>query len=216
MEKINIDKLPRKKTYEWFKSFEYSTYGITKTIDVSSLVKHAKENHESFFIDMLYLITTSLNSVPEFRMRLVDNEPVIYEDINPAITVMTENESFENVRFENSHNFKTFYEIAKKHIEPAKKANTLSSVYNPTDCWSEFYITCLPWIDFTGMTHPIPKNQSSQTVPRICWGKYYQDGDKYKMSLNITVSHIFIDGLHLSKAFNKIEESLNNIEELLK
>ena len=56
----------------------------------------------------------------------------------------------------------------------------------------------------------------SQTVPRICWGKYINNNGKYEMTLNITVSHVFVDGLHISKAFNKIQELLNETAEILK
>ena len=103
IQKIDISKSPRKKTYDWFKTFNNPTYGLTVTMDVTSLVEYTKKNNQSFFINMLYIVVNALNSVDELRMRFVDNQPIIYEDINPAITVMTESEVFENVRFENKH-----------------------------------------------------------------------------------------------------------------
>lgn len=217
IKEINIEKLPRKKTYEWFKSFSNSTYGITKKLDVTSLVKHTKDNQESFFINMLYIVVNALNSVEELKMRFKDNKPVIYDDINPAITVMTKNEIFENVRFINKHNYKDFYNIAKEEIDKAKNQNKLNNKsYNLLNDWNEYYITCLPWTSFTGISHPIPDDIHSQVVPRICWGKYTKNNNKYEISLNITVSHIFVDGYHLSKVFNKIEDLLNNIDDILK
>lgn len=217
IKEINIEKLPRKKTYEWFKSFSNSTYGITKNLDVTSLVKHTKDNQESFFINMLYIVVNALNSVEELKMRFKDNKPVIYDDINPAITVMTKSEIFENVRFINKHNYKDFYNIAKEEIDKAKNQSKLNNnSYNLLNDWNEYYITCLPWTSFTGISHPIPDDIHSQVVPRICWGKYTKNNNKYEISLNITVSHIFVDGYHLSKVFNKIEDLLNNIDDILK
>lgn len=217
IKEINIEKLPRKKTYEWFKSFSNSTYGITKNLDVTSLVKHTKDNQESFFINMLYIVVNALNSVEELKMRFKDNKPVIYDDINPAITVMTKSEIFENVRFINKHNYKDFYNIAKEEIDKAKNQSKLNNKsYNLLNDWNEYYITCLPWTSFTGISHPIPDDIHSQVVPRICWGKYTKNNNKYEISLNITVSHIFVDGYHLSKVFNKIEDLLNNIDGILK
>lgn len=217
IKEINIEKLPRKKTYEWFKSFSNSTYGITKNLDVTSLVKHTKDNQESFFINMLYIVVNALNSVEELKMRFKDNKPVIYDDINPAITVMTKSEIFENVRFINKHNYKDFYNIAKEEIDKAKNQSKLNNKsYNLLNDWNEYYITCLPWTSFTGISHPIPDDIHSQVVPRICWGKYTKNNNKYEISLNITVSHIFVDGYHLFKVFNKIEDLLNNIDDILK
>lgn len=216
MKEIDINNLPRKKTYEWFRNFKNPTYSLTVTMDVTKLVNHTKNTHESFFIDMLYIVTKSLNSVSELRMRFVEDKPVIYDEINPAITVLTTNETFENVRFPYHKDFKSFYQEAATHINKAKNQTSLTKDdYNPTNAWNEFYITCLPWIDFTSVTHPIPEDLSSQTVPRVCWGKYHEKDQKYEISLNITVSHIFVDGLHVSKAFQKIQESLDDIANIL-
>ena len=37
-----------------------------------------------------------------------------------------------------------------------------------------------------------------------------------EITLNITVSHIFVDGLHISRAFNKIQELLDDADNILK
>ena len=210
MHEIDLDNLPRRKTYDWFNSFNNPTYGLTVKLDVTSLVEHTKKHNESFFINMLYIVVKALNSVDNLRMRFENNKPVLYDEINPAITVMTKNEIFENVRLINKDNYKEFYEMAKERIDKAKYQDKLNNEsYNSTASYNEYYITCLPWTDFISMTHPIPEDKSSQTVPRVCWGKY-------EISLNITVSHVFVDGYHLSKVFNNVQELLNDITNVLK
>ena len=107
-------------------------------------------------------------------------------------------------------NYKEFYEMTKERIDKAKYQDKLNNEsYNSTASYNEYYITCLPWTDFISMTHPIPEDKSSQTVPRVCWGKY-------EISLNITVSHVFVDGYHLSKVFNNVQELLNDTANVLK
>lgn len=216
MQKLDIENSLRKKTYLWFKSFKNPTYGINVTMDVTKLVEYSKKTNTSFFINMLYIVVNGLNSVSEMRMRFVDNKPVIFDDINPAITVMTTNEVFENVRFENKKDYKDFYSLAKENIDNAKYETKLTeNNYNPTNAWNEYYITCLPWLNFTGVNQPMTEELHSQTVPRICWGKYVNNNGKHEMTLNITVSHVFVDGLHISKAFNKIQELLNEVDKTL-
>lgn len=217
MQELDIENSLRKKTYDWFKSFKNPTYGINVIMDVTKLVNYSKITNTSFFINMLYIVVNGLNSVPEMRMRFVNNKPVIFDDINPAITVMTTNDVFENVRFENKKNYKDFYLLAKKHIDEAKQETKLTeSSYNLANTWNEYYITCIPWLNFSGVNQPMTEELHSQTVPRICWGRYTNNNSKYELTLNITVSHIFVDGLHISQAFNKIQELLNEIEEILK
>lgn len=217
MKEIDTKNWNRAKTYEWFKTFSNSTYSMNVKIDVTKLVKHVKKNNESFFIDLLFIVLKALNSIEEMRMRLVDGKAVIYEDINPAFTVMTELDTFENVRYKNCKEFRKFYEISVENIERAKKQSEIKKVsYNPQNCYDEYYITCVPWVDFTQFTHPIPDDKASQCIPRICWGKYIEKDGKYELTINITVSHIFIDGYPLANAFNKIQELLNNVENILK
>lgn len=217
MKKLDFKNSDRYKTYEWFKTFSNSTYSMNVKMDVTKLLKHTREYKESFFIDLLYIVLKGLNSIDEMKMRLINDEPVIYDDINPAFTVMTGLETFENVRFKNCNNFREFYKIASEHIESAKKQSEIKKEnYNPENCYDEYYITCVPWVDFTQFTHPMPDDKASQCIPRICWGKYTEQNGKYELTLNITVSHIFVDGFPLSKTFNKIQELLNNADDILK
>ena len=212
MEYIDVDKLDRKKTYLWFDSFVNPTYGVTSRVDVTNVVRYAKENNKSFFIVFLYLITRSMNEVKEMRMRFVNDNPVIFDTINPAVTVMTKNEIFENVNLVDYSDFEKFYSESKKYIDLAKNETELTNVsYNESDKWDYYYITCLPWIRITSVTHPIPTDKSSLSVPRICWGKYVLENDKYLMELNITVSHTFVDGYHLSKVFNILENKISKM-----
>lgn len=215
MREIDIENSNRKTTYEWFNSFRNSTYSMNVKMDVTKLVKYTKEQNRSFFINLLYIVMQGLNSVDEMRMRFEKGKPVIYDDINPAFTVMTKLGTFQNVRFENVKDYHEFYEVAHKHIEEAKEVIGIEN-YNPIDSHNEYYITCTPWIDFTGLTHPIPDEKESQCVPRVCWGKYNLCNDKYELTLNITVSHIFVDGYPLSKVYSKIQELLDNVSEVLK
>lgn len=151
------------------------------------------------------------------RERIVNEEPVLYDVCNPGITVLTKNDTFENVRFSYVDNYHEFYNIAKKNIDKAKNEEVLSNEsYNLENCWNEYYITSLPWINFTSVTHPIPEDESSLSVPRICIGKYVLNDNKYVMPFNITVSHVFVDGYHIYKVLKEIEDRLDNIYDIFK
>ena len=217
MKEIDINNWERYRNFLFFKEFSNTTYGMNVRMDVTNLVKHVKEKKESFFFDLLYIVLKGLNSVDEMRMRLVDDKPLIYDDINPAFTVMTLANTYENVRFKNDINFSSFYETAHEYIENAKRQLNISKDdYNPKDCYDEYYITCAPWVDFTHISHPIPDDKGSQSIPRICWGKYVKNDNRYELTLNITVSHMFVDGYPLSKVFDNIQEMLDDVENILK
>ncbi len=216
MHEFDIKNWNRYTQYKWFSSFSNPTYSINKEIDVTNIVKYAKENDKSFFICFLYILTKGLNSVEEMRLRYVNDKIILYDDINPAYTVMTKLGTFDNVRSRNYDNFDDFYKEAKEKIEKAKNEKEISKVYNDESLYNEYYITCLPWLDFAAITHPIPDDKESLSVPRVCFGKYHKVNDRYKMMLNITVSHAFVDGYPLSQAFINIQNYLDDIENVLR
>ena len=217
MTTIDIEKLDRKKAYEMFKSFQNATYGCCVEMDVTKLLAHSKKNNQSFFINFLYIVSKTLNEIEEFRMRLVEDKPVIFERIAPGFTVMTNKGFYINAATTFHKQYKKFYDEAYKIKELAKQNKPLPSL---TDSQypelSAIYNTSLPWLSFVNMSHPIPANKSSQTVPRVCWGKYFERNGKILMNLNITISHVFVDGYPLSKAFLHIQELLDNVEKVLK
>ncbi len=217
MKEIDIENMDRRKTYEWFKTFKNPTYGVTVNLDVTKLVKCTKETDSSFFINFLFILVKSLNKIPQMRERFVDGKPVEYDICNPGITVLTKNDTFENVRFSYVDNYHDFYIVAKENIDKAKNEEKLTSdSYNLENAYNEYYITSLPWINFTSVTHPIPEDISSLSVPRICIGKFVLHNEKYEMPFNITVSHVFVDGLHISKFLKEMEYSLDNVYDILK
>lgn len=217
VEKIDVEKMDRRKTYEWFKTFKNPTCGVNVNLDVTKLVKYTKETNSSFFINFLFILVKSLNDIPEMKQRFVDKEPVEYDVCNPGITVLTKNDTFENVRFSYVDNYHEFYNIAKENIDKAKNEDILTSdSYNLENTYNEYYITSVPWINFTSVIHPIPEDVSSLSVPRICFGKFVLNNEKYEMPFNITVSHVFVDGYHIYKVLKEIEDRLDNIYDIFK
>lgn len=211
--KIDINNWKGKKHYEWFKTYSNHSYSVTKEIEITKLLSYLNSCEKtSFFIALLYLITKSLNSIEEMRLRVINNEVYLYDIIHPAYTIMTDEEVFENCDNLYYEDYHKFYYATKEAINKIKKGVN-DNPYNDFTEFNQFYMTCLPWISFTGMIHPMP-NDDSSFVPRICWSKYYERNDKYYISLNINVSHALVDGYPLSKAFLKIEENINNPEQL--
>ena len=217
MKKIDVEKMDRRKIYEWFKTFKNPTYGVNVNLDVTKLVKYTKETNSSFFINFLFILVKSLNDIPEMKQRFVDGESVKYDVCNPGITVLTKNDTFENVRFSYVDNYHEFYSVAKENIDKAKNEDVLTTdSYNLENTYNEYYITSVPWINFTSLSHPIPEDVSSLSVPRICFGKFVLKTEKYEMPFNITVSHVFVDGFHISKFLKKIEGYLDNVNDILR
>lgn len=219
---IDITNWKGRKHFEWFKQYPQHYYNITKQIDVSALVSYLNTHSlnilnekckVSFFIAFLYLVTKSLNSIEEMRLRMENGHVVLYDVIDPAYTVMTNSGIFDNCDNKYYDDFKTFYQETRNAIDKVKNHFDEEKSYNDLSFFGQYYMTCIPWIDFSGLIHPMPSDESSY-VPRICWSKYYLQGNKYMIGLNIQVSHAFVDGYPLAKAFLEVEKNINNPDQL--
>lgn len=209
---IKIEDIKKINQYKWFRQFSNPCYGFNVKMDVTRLVQYTKENHQSFLINTLFLLTSALNQIEEMRMREVDGEIRLYDVINPTFIVMTSIGVFENTGFEMINNYKEFYKKASSIIERVKKQTSVKETYNDSKLYNDFYITCIPWLSIESMTHPLIDNDyASLSCPRICWDKYRKENDKIVMTLNITVNHCFVDGYPLSKAFGLVQEYFNNL-----
>lgn len=214
---LKVEDLKNQSQYRWFKTFNNPCYGLNVKMDVTKVIEYCKKTNTSFFINVLYLITTALNSIDEFKIREVKDEIRLYDTINPTFTVMTDIQVYENAGFKMADEYSSFYKIAKETIEKVKKVTRFKETYNDSTLFDDYYMTCAPWISMESMTHPLCEgNFESLTVPRICWDKYRNENGRMVMLLNITVSHCYIDGYTLSKAFSLIQEKFNEIESLLK
>jgi chloramphenicol O-acetyltransferase type A len=71
------------------------------------------------------------------------------------------------------------------------------------------YITSVPWVSFTGMTHPV-QMKPVDSIPRISWGKYFEENGRVKLPLSVQVHHALMDGVHVGQYFIKLQELLDN------
>ncbi len=212
---LDKNNFPKRKQYEWFRTFSNPCYGLTVKMDVTSLVEFSKKTKTSFFINALYLVTTGLNSIDEMRMREVRGEIRLYDVINPTFTVMTNTGIYENCGFKMVQDYPSFYKAASTEIEAAKLQDGVKNTFNDSPEYDDYYITCLPWLSIETMTHPLPdNNHESSSCPRVLWDRYREENGRIVMILNITVNHCFVDGYPLSQAFVNIQQNFDNVDKL--
>ena len=84
---------------------------------------------------------------------------------------------------------------------------------------SLLFISCVPWLNFTGCTMPFPDSQASN--PNIVWGKYRTEKypavekgmivEKERVTIPVVVfvNHALVDGRHIAAFFTSLEEQLS-------
>jgi chloramphenicol O-acetyltransferase type A len=210
MEYLNTEDYPRSKHYQLFRQMDYPHFNICANIDITGLQPFLHEHQQSFFKTMVCLSTKAANDIKEFRYRIRTDKVVIHDRVDPSFTVLTTADvfSFCTVPYQTI--------MAKFYHEIAERMTAIQGqvcVEDEPGRDDLLYITSIPWISFTSVSHPINLN-SVDSIPRISWGKFFEEGGKIKLPLSVQVHHALMDGLHVGRYFQDLQEMLDQPESL--
>lgn len=205
MKKIDINNWKRQKHFNFFKNMDYPLFNLTLNIDITAFLKQIKDNQESFFYAFLFLTTKAMNEVEAFRLRIREEEVVLHDAIHPSFTYLTDEDTFVFTEVKFVDDFARFKAAALHAAAESVKESNLSDEVGRDDF---IFVSSLPWLSFTSITHPINLDKKEQSVPRLTWGKYFQDGDKTLIPLSIQVNHALVDGIHIAQFVGLLEALL--------
>ncbi|EQB89531.1 chloramphenicol O-acetyltransferase type A [Clostridium punense] len=211
MKYIDIENWKRKDHYNYFKQLDYPHFSICGNLDISNFYKYIIEKELPFFISLLYTATKTANSIKEFRFRIREDKVIEHEIVSPSFTVMAQEEVFSFCTSNFTEEFKRFKNNTLNEIEKVKNNISIEDEPGRDDL---LYVTSVPWVTFTSITHPIHM-KPVDSIPRISWGKYFEEGGKIKLPLSVQAHHALVDGIHVGQFFNAFQEILNNPSEYL-
>lgn len=206
MKYIDTENWKRKDHYNYFKQLDYPHFNICGNLDITNFYKYIKENELPFFISFLYAAVKTANNIEEFKLRIREDMVIEHDTVSPSFTVMTEDEVFSFCTSDFKAEFKDFKTGTLKEIEKVKNNVNIDDEPGRDDL---LYITSIPWVSFTNITHPINMNPVD-SIPRISWGKYFTENNKIKIPLSVQVHHALVDGVHVGQYFNLLQEISSN------
>jgi len=202
-QKIDIDKWNRFKTYNFFKTFDNPYASVVSLVNVDNIVKISKKYDISFYGLMTYMAIKTINEIEEFKYVLEDEEIYRYDSIDVTCAVLKNNNE---LNFTRIIKYSEFDEFIDKFIEAKQEAES-DEIVPYIKSYNKVYVTCTPWMRITGLNNPAKYN-TIDSVPRICWGKYFLQNNEYYIDLAIQVNHAFQDGYHIGMFFSKLNENI--------
>lgn len=203
---IDINTWPRASAFKHFLNYSNPYYGICTEVDCTEAYHYAKEKGISFFLYYFYLSLKAANETPEFRIRLENGLPVIYDTVKGSPTILKNDGELGYAMMEYNNNFIDFQKAAQIEINEVKKQKQLDT---SKDCPDTIYYSILPWIKFTAIEHPldIPKTEG---VPILTFGKMTDVNGRKIMPLAIHAHHALMDGMHMGKFIESFQRKLND------
>lgn len=203
---IDIENWKRKTTFEFFQDFEDPFFNIAAHLDVTELYRFCKDNQLSFSLANLFYSLQTANQIREFRFRLKDEKLVEFEKVDATQTILNDDETFSFAYFEFKENVFEFNEAGRIALEKYKALRTFDVEADRIDL---IYYSVIPWISFTSFKHA-SRFDNRQTVPRMVFGRMFEDGKRKKIPLSVEVHHGMMDGFHVGRFFNILQEKFDN------
>jgi chloramphenicol O-acetyltransferase type A len=208
--KIDLSTYPRRGLFEAFKDRRMPCFGVTANVDITRFRRFCKTAGYSFYISVTYLIARAVNRTPEFRHRLIDGELYEFERVDPSHTVLMPDNTFSFCDSVYTEDFMAYHDDLARRIEAVRKAPDLENRAKD----HMFFITDVPWISFTSITHPFELKYSS--IPAIAIGRYFDDGGRTLMPLAIQAHHGLADGYHLGLFYDSMERMLREPDGIIR
>ncbi|PCI00349.1 MAG: chloramphenicol acetyltransferase [Flavobacteriaceae bacterium] len=207
MKKIDIATWERKEVYEFFSGFSDPYFGLTAAVDVTKVIQRAKQDGKSVFGLYLHACIKAINTIENFKYRVIDGEVHVFETINASTTILRENKTFGFSFINFDQNLDKFQENINAEKERIQNSSNLFPPVNSLDC---VYCSAIPWVNFTGHKEPV-LGKEMETVPKLAYSKITEEKGKFSMTVSLDVNHALIDGYHASLFFTRFQEFLDEI-----
>jgi chloramphenicol O-acetyltransferase type A len=180
-------------------------FGVTTRVDCTKAYAKAKGLGVSFFTYYLHKTLIAVNSVENFRYRIIDNEVYVFDQIDASATILREDKTFGFSLIAYDQNLNAFADITRKEI--ARIQDTTGLITRDFEI-NLIHFSALPWIDFTSYSHARSYTWPD-SCPKISYGKMTEENGQKSMAISVHVHHGLADGYHVGQFLTLLQELLN-------
>ena len=67
------------------------------------------------------------------------------------------------------------------------------------------------FVSFTSIKHARKGDEADKGIPKIVFGKLFSENNNKKMPFSVEVHHALMDGLHVGKLIDKMQQYINSL-----
>src|ERR1044072_3149280 len=208
---LDLESWSRRELFDFFIGYAQPYFNVCVQMDVTEFLNFVRARSLKVSIAIHYFALRAANEIEPFRYRLKDGKDLVFAVIYGGTTVLMPNESFAYAYFEYHPDFKVFAAGMGQAVDELRAG---SGALKPTMRDDVIYHTTLPWIPFTSFMHARTPGRG-ESIPRIVFGKFTPQGERMTMPISVEVHHALMDGLHVGRFLNRLEEALAKPQEFL-
>ena len=206
MRDIDFQTWARREHFKTYSGFDQPHFGMCANVDITEFHRFVRQRGHSFTVAIVYIISRAANAIPEFRHRIREGRVVEHEVVHPSTTILVEEDLFSFCTMSYVEEFSRFADGAAERIASVREHPTLEDEPGQDDL---LFMTPIPWVSFTSFMHPLA-SRPPDSVPRFAWGKHFEEGGTLKMPLGVQGHHALMDGIHMGKFYEKVQECLHH------
>ncbi len=198
---IHVPAWKRARHFALYADSPYPYVGVTAKLDLARANLRTRPGRHSFSV-LLFAAMWALNSIENFRYRIIDGRVLLFERIDPSFVVLDqEEELFYYATAELTPDLDGF----TANVEEAK-AVALAERCLVNDRLDVAHVSCLPWLEFTDLVQPL-RLSPEDSIPRLIIGQL--NSETGRLPISLTAHHGLCDGLHLARFFQTLENSVD-------
>lgn len=188
-----------------FRNSVEPAFCVTFELDITNFLNKIREKNYSFTIAMVYAVCKCANRIEEFRYRFLDGKIVLFDKIDTAFTYLNKDtELFKVVNVPMQDTMEEYVELASKTAKEQQEYFT-GPLGNDV-----FQCSPMPWVAYTHISHTNSGKKDNAT-PLFDWGKYFERDGRIIMPISVQVHHSFVDGIHVGKFADMLQEYMNEL-----
>jgi chloramphenicol O-acetyltransferase type A len=210
MRQLDLATWSRRDHFKFFGAYDHPHFSMCANVDVTAFRPAVRQRGHSLTVSIVYALARVSNEIPEFRYRIREGGVVEHESVDPAVTILVDEDTFSFCVFDYVDDFSIFAAGASERIAYVKEHPWVDTVVRD----NYLYMTAIPWVSFTSFMHPVNLEQKD-SVPRFAWGKFFEEDDLLKMPLNVQAHHALMDGVHMGKFYTEVQGYFDHPELVL-
>lgn len=186
-----------------FRDYVEPSYCVTFELDITNFLAKIRLMKYPFTMTLVFVVSECANGIEEFRYRFIDGQVVLYDRIDTAFTYMDKDtELFRVVNVEMQDSLEKYVAVA------TQKAVNQKDYFTGPLSNDVFQFSPIPWVSYTHISHTNSGKKDNAT-PIFDWGKFFQRDGKWILPFSVQVHHSFVDGIHIGKLADSLQNRLN-------
>lgn len=201
---IDYRNTSRAEAFEWWMSSPMPMVTLTKTFDVSALVKTAKKRGVKFNALLCWCIGSAASKVKEFYLLPEQGKLWEYDDIAVNVIVNNKKGGINSCDIAFTQDLNAFVREYNKLTEQV--ANRCESVFE-----EESMVVGTSAMIETEIDMIVNQYTDKFCNPMVMWGRYRKGWFKTTLPVSFQFHHVQMDGGHAAHFLALLQEEINNL-----